>query len=202
MIHTDHRFHEAVERAVGAIEARTDAEVVVVAAARSATYDDLRARFASAVSLVWLLILLVIPWEVGPFALLLELAAAWFGAHWLAGQRPVLAALVRRSRATREVQHAAAVAFVEEAVHGTPHRTGVLVYISALEGKVELVCDLGVQGAVPRGELASCLADFSHADLDHFLHGLTTLGDVLAARLPHHEGSDATNLPNAPRIRP
>ena len=35
MLHTDARFHSAVEDAVGRLEALTDAEIIVVAAPRS-----------------------------------------------------------------------------------------------------------------------------------------------------------------------
>ena len=41
MLHSQTGFADAVARAVAAIEARSDAEVVVVAAARSGSYRDI-----------------------------------------------------------------------------------------------------------------------------------------------------------------
>lgn len=200
MMKHDARFSEAVAAAVTEIERTTDAEIVVVAAARSGSYADVSARAASVVSLVAAGLLIVLPWHLAPGFFLLDLALVWWLAERLL-RRPVpVRALTRASRRLTQVREAAQREFLQEAVHGTPHRSGVLVYVSALEDEVELLPDLGVQGRIPAAELAEIRAQLRAHDLDAFLAGLTALGALLSARVPHHAGSDAFDLPNAPRV--
>jgi putative membrane protein len=202
MIKLDDTFSQRVEATVAGIEQRTDAEIVVVAAARSSSYAELRERAATLACLAVLAVILWIPHPIAEPWVLLDLCLTWLGARWIMGFPTLTRALTTAARRQTEVRAAAERAFHQEAVHGTPGRTGVLVYVSALEGLVEVLPDLGVEGAVPGGELLQALDKLRHDDLDHLIAGLEDLGDVLAAHLPHHEGSDAVNLPNTPRIKP
>jgi putative membrane protein len=201
MLHLDARFDSAVEAAVSKLETRTDAEVVVVAAERSGSYRDISAFAASIGALAVLIVALFVPWSVPPWLLAVELVVAWPLLAWLFNDRWFLRWATPRKRQLAQVRVAAESEFLREAVHGTPHRTGVLVYLSALEGRVELLPDLGIDGRVAPGELAKASEAFSHADLEHFLLGFEQLGDVLERGVPHVEGSDAFDLPNTPRIR-
>ena len=101
---------------------------------------------------------------------------------------------------------AAHAAFHEEAVHGTRGRTGVLVYVSALEDAVVVLPDGGVEAHVPGAELAAIRwgegADrAAPGSLEAFLAGLEALGAVLAAHVPPLEGDNPDEIPNAPRVR-
>lgn len=200
MIHRDARFSSAVEALVTEIETRTDAEVVVVAAARSADWRGPRYLAASVVAFVSLVVLIEIPADVPPLAVIVDLLLTWVAVAWIAHADPVLRLLTRAARRDAAVDQAAAAAFHEEAVHATPHRTGLLVYVSAFEGKVVLIPDLGLQERIPDGMWAPARQQFRHDDLDHFLAGLKTVGEVLASRVPKLD-HDVTDLPNAPRIR-
>ena len=202
MIHTDDSFSDRVAARVAAIESRTDAELVVVAASRSRSYAHVPALGALAWSLLSAGVMLFAPWEVSPAVFVLEQVLGAGAVAWVC-QRPRVLRWLTPELARRDaVARAAAAEFLLEAVHGTPARTGVLVYISALEERVEVLADLGVQGRVPRGELAAAAKALTPHSLEAFLEGLDVLGDSLARHIPHHPGSDATDLPNAPRIRP
>jgi putative membrane protein len=200
MIHTDPQFTQRVEACVASIERRTDAELVVVAAHRSSDYAVERERLAALAALVVLAVILWIPQPIAEPWVLLDLALTWLFVRWIADSPRGLRLLTTGARRRRAVQAAAQRAFHDEAVHGTAGRIGVLVYVSAWEGLVELLPDLGVQGAVPDGELVEVRQILRHDDLDHLLAGLEALGDVLQRHLPHHEGSDLVDLPNTPRI--
>ena len=202
MIHTDERFSEAVEEAVGRIEERTHAEVVVVAAKESGHYRDVRAIGASLVTFALLVVLLYIPMLVTPLTLLVECLAAWVLTYWILGWPAMTRLVTSDARMARQVREAAAAEFHEETVHGTPDRTGLLVYVSALEGRVVLLPDAGIEGRVPPGTWKAAQRDFVHDDLDHFLHGLQEIGEVLAAHVPPDEAKRVIDLPNAPRVRP
>ena len=149
MLHTDARFHSAVEDAVGRLEALTDAEIIVVAAPRSGSYRDVSLIAATLVTFAMLLVLLLVPFAVHPWMLPIELGVTFAAAAWVASGTWFLRWLVPASRRADQVTEAAHAEFHREQVHATPHRTGVLVYVSALEGKVVVMPDLGIEGRVP-----------------------------------------------------
>lgn len=200
MLHADAEFSEAVESAVTEIETRTDAEIVVVATERSGSYRDIAYAAASVLTLLGLLLFLFMPWTVHPWSVVAELVLLWVASAWLLDSRWPLRLLARRARMEEQVRTAAFAEFHAETVRGTPHRTGLLIYVSALEGKVEVVPDSGLEGRIPRGRWARATEDFSHDDLEHFLAGMRQVGELLASHVPKLE-DDAVDLENAPRIR-
>jgi len=200
MLHTDARFHTAVEQAVSRLESQTDAEIIVVAAPRSGSYRDVSLMVAALVTFAMLLVLLLVPFAVHPWMLPLELGVTFGAAAWVASGTWFLRLLVPESRKTSQVGEAAHAEFHRESVHATPHRTGVLIYVSALEGRVEVLPDLGIEGRVPAVPWSRACEAFSHDDLDHFLKGLDDLGQVLAEHVPPLS-TDLVDLPNAPRVR-
>lgn len=201
MIQADRRFAQRVEEEVGRLEQGTDAEVVVVAAARSGSYADVTWRAASVVTLLTLVGLLVMPWTIRPHFLVVDLVLVHLASVWLFGTPRAVRALTRAARRRRQVAEAAASEFHREAVHATPRRTGLLIYVSALEGRVELIPDLGLEERIPRGTWTKAVEAFSHDDLDHFVEGLRTVGAILARHVPPSEGR-VVELPDAPRVRP
>jgi putative membrane protein len=200
VLHTDQRFSDAVAAAVATIEASTDAEIVVVAAPRSGSYRDLALTAAGVITLAALGGFLFMPWEVAPLGVLVETALVAVVSAWLLDGNVPIRLLARAARMEEQVQLAAAAEFHREAVHATPNRTGLLVYVSALEQQVVLIPDVGLDARIPRGAFAGARRDLHHADLDHFLSGLTKVGALLAAHVPKR-ADDAIDLPNAPRIR-
>ena len=86
-------------------------------------------------------------------------------------------------------------------MHSTPGRLGLLIYVSALEARVELVPDIGLQRHIPDGAWAAAREKFRHDDLGHFLAGLDEVGALLTRSVPATGGPDRVDLPNAPRIR-
>ena len=201
MMHTDAEFSRRVEEMVGRIEKRTDAEVVVVAAPRSGNYGDITRLAASLLAFAVLLVLLAVPWSMSELFIAMDLLVVWFVGSWFFDGTAFLRLVAPAHRQQQHVDDAAAMEFHREAVHATPNRTGLLVYVSALEGRVALLPDVGLEAHIPRGEWAAAHQEFRHDDLEHFLSGLDKVGNLLAERIPHNEDSDATNLPDAPRIR-
>lgn len=200
MLHADARFHDAVEQAVGRLETETDAEIVVVAASRSGSYRDVGFAIATAVTFGILLVLLAIPYSVHPWMLPVELGVTWLLTAWITSGQWFLRLLVPGSRQRDQVTEAARAEFHRESVHATPHRTGVLVYVSAMEGIVEVIPDLGIEGRIPAPVWKTACEAFSHDDLDTFLAALDGLGALLSEHVPALE-KDLVDLPNAPRIR-
>lgn len=206
MLHTNARFSEAVEAAVGRLEDQTDAEVVVVAAPRSGSYRDIATAFGAGMAWIVLLIVLFSPFHFNPTWIPLELPIIGIIGTWVAHKRPgLLRLLTSKRRRRRQVEHAADAVFHEEVVHGTRNRTGLLIYVSALEDRVVLRPDLGLDARVPGAEWNGLRwgdrAD-PHAphDLEHFLAGLEAVGTILAQHVPA-SGDNPNEIPDAPRIR-
>ena len=203
---TDARFSEAVEAAVTRLEEDTDAEIVIVAARRSGSYADLSLLVGFAIAWAFLVVVVWSPLEFSGSWLPVELPLLGFGAGWLAARTPILLrTLAGAPRRRRQVLEAARAAFLEEAVHGTRGRTGILIYLSILEDQVLLLPDAGIEAVVPGAEW-NAIRWGTHpdarrpGDLDHFLKGLDSVGAVLAARLPSTD-DNPDEIANAPRIR-
>ena len=200
MVHADTRFSEAVAAKVGELEQTTDAEVVVVAAERSGTYRDMAQMLGGLTSLVTLGVLVLLPWTVHGVLVVFDLALVWGLVAWLASGHRLSAHLAGAERRQAQVRQAAAAEFHLEAVHATPRRTGLLVYVSAWEGIVELIPDVGLEARIPRGRWVEATQHLTTDTLDGFLAGLDAVGSVLAEHLPSSGPRDVT-LPDAPRIR-
>ncbi|MBA2322064.1 MAG: hypothetical protein H0V89_13035 [Deltaproteobacteria bacterium] len=201
MVKGDAAFASRVEQTVAAIEAGTDAEVVVVSAPRSGTYRDV--PFAAASALVFLAMnaALFLPFTVSPWALSLELLLLWAAGAWLFSSAPVMRALTHPERRRRHVREAAFAEFHREAVHATPRRIGVLVYVSFLEQQVEIVCDVGIDAVLPGGRWIEVRRLFEVHTLDGFVTGLSAMGALLAEAVPASEHGPGLELSDAPRIR-
>jgi putative membrane protein len=198
MIRTGRDFSEAIERAVREAERGTAAELIVVVARRSGSYLDIALATGAAVALF-------APAVFPPVSVIVEIPFVFVVASWLVHRAPgLLRAIAPPSRMKAQVERAAASHFVTEAVHGTRARTGLLIYISRLEERVELVADFGLQGRVPPAAWAGIRwgADRDAArarSQDELLRGITSLGAMLKANVPA-EASDVNEAPDAPRI--
>jgi len=205
MIRADREFSEAVERAVREAERGTSAELVVVVAARSGSYLDVALAVGSVAAALALLVALFAPVTFRTAAVAVEVPLAFALAAWLAHRLPTLIrALTPKARAIRQVDRAAAAHFVEESVHGTKARTGLLVYLSLLEERVAILPDLGLQGRVPVEVLRAVpwgtTGDPARPQsADDVLAGIKALGELLRAKLPA-DGTDTNESPDAPRI--
>lgn len=197
----DEAFSAAVAERVAAIERQTDAEIVVVAVARADDWDDRSELFAAVLTLALGGALLFAPFVLHPAGFFVDLVVGWALLRWIGGRASVLRLITTSRERHQRVELAAKRIFVEEAVHGTPNRTGVLVLVAGLEREVALVPDLGAAGCVPAGELVAARDAFRQDDLTHLLVGLDALGAALARHVPWSPASDGVDLPNAPRVR-
>ncbi len=190
----------SVAEAVDALEAGTDAEVVVVIVGRSGSYDDVAAAAGVAVTAATLAFLCWSPWLFDARHFPIDLALVYAVVFLVVRGLPaVTRAFAGRRRLVEQVRAAARAAFVDENVHGTVDRLGLLVYWSRTERRVELVPDQGLLGRVPPDAWPAL--DVGTDDPEAFLAALPRLGAVLATYAPA-TGQNPNLLPNAPRVRP
>lgn len=165
-----------IEDAVKQAESKVSGEIVPVFVGRSDGYEygNLRAgvAFAGLAAMLWLL--------------LYEFAAAW-GAHWFYTPEALIVLLlmgfcfgfflamyvplvrmvfVLKNELTEAVAHGAKLAFLDEEVFRTKKRTGILIYISKLEHRVQILGDKGIAEKVSQDE-------WNHI-LDTIIKGLKT----------------------------
>ncbi|HEX7181120.1 MAG TPA: hypothetical protein VF756_04705 [Thermoanaerobaculia bacterium] len=136
----------ALTQAVREVESCCSAELVVAVRARSGSYLHADLIAGSAVAFASLAFLLFSPWEFSLFWLLFDPLAAGLLGGLIASRFPGLRrALTPRAVRRRQVETAARSTFVENRVHRTAGRTGILLYISVLEREAVAVPDLGVE---------------------------------------------------------
>lgn len=191
---------ERVKRAVAALEAHTSAEVVVTVRQSSGHYLSADLAFASLVSGVALFVYVYHPASfaddlVPPALLLLYLASAFF-----CSQVPALRRLLVPARVSREnVRRAALTAFHEQRIDATAGRTGILIYVSLFEERVEVVPDLGVDTKKLGAEFGNAVAAISSAvrgdGLSQLERGLEAMQAPLARALPR-AADDVNELPD------
>jgi putative membrane protein len=189
-----------VRDAVADVERVTSAEIVVVLRRSSGHYRQADLAAGGLAALAALCVFLYSPEPFDFTFLPLELLAFFGVAAAASAHLPPLRRLLTSRRVREENVHDAARAvFVDKGVTRKTTRTGILVYLSALEHSVVVVADIGVdeQALGPRWKAAPALlsAAFAEGSLDRFLEALRGLGPILAEALPHH-ATDVNELPD------
>lgn len=196
---------ERIEQAVVAAEAHTAAELVVVGRPFSGSYRDVEYLFGLACALAFLGWALFAERVVPVEAVVPTLALSWLAGGLLCRFSPGLRRLMTPvARRRRQALDAARLAFLERGVDGTRGRTGVLVHVSFLERRVDLVADRGAREALGDAALAragDALADALRGPdpIPAFCEGLVALGRALGEPLPRGE-DDVDELCNIPLL--
>lgn len=198
MLQIDEALQQRLTAQVGRIESGTGAELVLVLAGRSGGYGDLPLWAGMAAAWATLAFLCWSPWSFDAMHFPLDVAAfAGLAALIVARQPRLWPWMAGAARMERQVRTAASAAFHQETVHSTADRVGVLVYVSALEGRVELLPDQGLLGRIGGKEWAEIrLSAGSSAELEA---GLERLGALLGRHIPR-AADDRNELPDAPRV--
>ena len=154
------RIREAVQRA----EERTAGEIVPVVVPRSASYESVAWRAAAGATLLALTgVLLVLQfydgWGLGwlytPWGVVLAgLSAAIVGGVLGMYVPPVQRFLAGEDRLDETVHRRALQSFVEEEVFDTRDRTGILLFVSLHEHRIEVLGDTGINELVRPGDWA------------------------------------------------
>ncbi len=195
---------DELSQCVHEIEAKTDAEIVIVVRARSASYRHADYIFGALVAFATLLFMLFSPFEFSHYWVAIDVALLFILGAYISSRSDTLRRLLttRRQRAEAARTGAAAM-FYEAGIANTDAEMGVLVYLSLLERRLELIADRGVLTALPPLEWNERLFDLHQAgrrpQLQSLLQALRALGALLAAHLPP-TGENPNELPDMPRF--
>lgn len=145
---------DRVREAVGRAEERTAGEIVPVVVPRSDDYEEAIWRGAGAAVLLTLLVILLtlrfytgwgLGWLFAPWGVALSVLAAGTGGALLTRYVYSLQRLLAGSDRLDETVHRRAMqAFVEEEVFDTRDRTGILLFVSLREHRIEVLGDAGI----------------------------------------------------------
>jgi len=180
---------QRVTQAIAVVEGQTAAEVVVTVRKVSGHYRHTDYLLGALLALGGLLYFLFSP---EPFDEdLFPVAEVFFfvtGVALSAGIAPLRRLLTAPSLVERSVKMAAHSAFYELGVSRTSGRTGILVYVSLFERRVEVVTDIGVVADkldVAWGESGRMMqAALVDGDVKCFAAALETMGPPLGRALP------------------
>lgn len=202
------RFDEDARKALTAcvkeIETRTDAELVLVIRARSDSYRQADYLFGALLAVAGLIFLLFSPFNFHPNWVLIEVVLLFVLGAFLSSRSNALRRLFTSKRLrAQKVRTSAAAMFYEAGIANTSQETGILVYLSLLERRLEVLADRGVLTAMPAMEWNEELFELHEAGrrgdpklLENALHSLS---DLLAKHLPA-TGENPNELADAPRF--
>jgi putative membrane protein len=191
----------ALTDAVRSIEARSCAEVVVEIRSRSGSYAHAYARFAALIAFIALLFLLFSPWAFAAYWVAIDVAAVYAAGLFVARRSDSIRRLMTRAEERQaQVRTLAAALFHDRGIANTSGETGVFVYLSLLERRLEILADRGVLLAVPAmpwNQLLEQAAACGTAEaLVELMRGMAPL---LSEYLPARE-NDVDELANEPRL--
>ncbi len=180
---------DKAKKAIEHVEKHTSAELVVTVRRDSGfyRYADYLCGFVS--SLVALFLVLFLPRDFAVETMPIDVAFAFvLGTLVSVYISPLRRLLARKAHMEKAVAMAAKAAFVDQGISRTSGRNGMMVYVSAFERRVEVVCDIGIRPA----ELGHTWiewqdrlnATISGMDTERFLATLRELGQLLGPSMP------------------
>jgi putative membrane protein len=184
------------------IEKRTDAELVLIVRARSDSYAVANYLFGALLAFAGLNFLLFSPFNFHQFWVPIDIAVLFIVAAYVSSRsNAIRRGLTREIVRNKSVREAAAAMFYEAGIANTRAEMGVLVYLSLLERRLELIADRGVLKAVPALEWNQALFELHQAGKqphpETLSAGLEKLGVLLALHIPAN-AENPNELPDAP----
>ena len=198
----DENARKALTLCVKDIETRTDAELVLVIRARSDSYRHADYLFGALLAFVGLVFLIFSPYTFHPNWVLIEVVLFFVLGAFASSRSNALRRLFTSKKVQADkVRTNAAAMFYEAGVANTRMETGILVYVSLLERRLEVLADRGVLKAVPAREWNEELFELHEAarlgDAKLLAAALHNLSELLALHLPA-TGDNPNELPDAP----
>ena len=206
---------ERIREAVAEAETRTAGEIVPYVVRRSGDYEVAVWRAAAAGALLTGMGALAVAWGYdgwgwgwlySSWAVALAMTAGGVAGALLSLVEPVRRWLAGPARLDEQVHRRAALAFVEEEVFDTRDRTGILLFVSLFEHRIEVVGDAGINAKVEQAEweevvglVRTGIRERSLAD--GIAAAVGRCGDLLHRRGVEVQPGDTDELPDDVRVR-
>jgi putative membrane protein len=192
-----------VAERVAAAELRTAGEIVVVLAEQSAGYERQRAAASFTATLLVAVGLYTFAPAIHELWVLCGEAPLMLAFWWLSGRRPLMRLLVPASAQHEAVRARSRQVFLDHGVTETRERSGVLLYLSETERRVELLADRGIHERVGVEDWQKLVDEVVGAIRKRqAAQGIGAAIDAIGARLAQHfppSADDINELPDEPR---
>jgi len=200
---------ERIRDAVRAAERRTRGEIVPMVVPASAHYQEARYRGGLAAALLVLAVLLTLDvrwdlwwWSRHPGAWMLLGTVATYGlGHWFGSTSWGIRLFVPEAWMEMKVRRRAEQAFYEHGLHRTREATGILMMVSLLERRIQILADRAINERVPIGTWDGVVQSVIEGirqgrPSDALCDAINRCGDLLAAHFPAREGDNPDELPD------
>ena len=197
-----------IRATVEAAERRTRGEIVPMVVPVSARYRD--ASYLAGLILA-LMVLAVLSVDYGwgrwqwtsrhPGWMIVGVLAAYGLGTFIGRFAPIIRLLTSDERMAMKVRLRAERAFYEEGLHKTKEGTGILIFLSLLERRVEILADQAIDARVPPGTWDTLVRDLvegirADRQMEAFCDVIRRCGDLLAIHFPTHGGDNPNELPD------
>jgi len=195
---------DTLARCVKEIENATAAELVIAVRARSGHYRQADYLFGAGLAFAGLLFLLFSPVDFHQYWVAIDVALLFaLGAFLSSRSNSIRRLLTTKNFRAKVVRAGAAAMFYEAGIANTHAEMGILVYLSLLERRLELIADRGVLKAVPAREWNERMFELRQSahkpQPKTLLTALRKLGVLLNQHLPA-TGENLNELPDMPRF--
>ena len=195
---------DALAQCVKGIEKDTDAEIVIVVRARSGSYRQADYLCGSILAFAGLLFVLFSPFNFHQYWVPVDVALLFAGgAYFSARVDSVRRWLTKKKFRAAAVRTGAAAMFYEAGIANTDKEMRVLIYLSLLERRLEVIADRGILRAVPPMKWNQALFNLRQAgrrpELKSLNEAMCELGLLLAEHVPA-TGENPNELPDQPRF--
>jgi putative membrane protein len=200
---------DTIRAAVQSAEKRTRGEIVPMVVPASGLYRDASHVVGVTVTLVVLAVLLTVEYGWGPWTwtshhpgwIVLGALTGYGVGHFVGRFPTVIRLLTPHERMAMKVRLRAERAFYEQGLHKTREGTGILILLSLLERRAQILADQAINTRVPPGTWDSLVQDLVHGiqagrHTEAFCDVVARCGDLLAAHFPAGEGDNPNELPD------
>lgn len=202
---------EKINQAVKKAERRTTGEIAVAFATESSDYASQELMFGIICGFVYSFLLMLFYssiekiiqnrfWDYSPHHLLIFYGVSTFLVilvFFMLGNLPFVDRLIVSEKTKiRKVHERAVRQFVESGIAHTRDRTGILIFISLLEKRVELLADRGISKKISQeqwNDMVNLMLEGIRKRhfIPHLVEAIARTGDLLASHFPAHP--DDTN---------
>src|SRR5437016_12547194 len=202
------KFDKAAGDAIGAavreIEAGTNAEIVVAVRGRSGTYRHADYLFGAIIAFIGLLFVLFSPFEFHTFWIPFDVIALFVAGVFVSSRCDwIRRTLTTKTFRATSARAGAAAMFYEAGIANTSAENGLLIYLSLLERRLEVIADRGILKAVPALKWNHAVFALKQVarkpEPDKLMGAVRDLGTALAESLPA-TGENPNELADGPRI--
>jgi len=191
---------QRIRDAIRAAEERTSGEIVTVIARSADDYLYIPMLWASLLALLTPSLLLFLsepPQEI--YIYIVQILVFVF-ANMVFRFTPLTMKLVPKAVQYRRANRLAYVQFLQQGVHRTEHRNGLLLFVSVAERYVEIMADQGINDAVPENAWHDIVQQFlekvkQDQITEGFIGAINASGNLLHEHFPI-QPNDKNELPN------